>query len=80
MGLVDAEREQLMAKRASLRGGVKMYLFVMAINFAAFAFALRHDSTFWVIVNLVMIFILAINITMAWNVIDKINDKLENEE
>ena len=56
MGLVDAEREQLMAKRASLRGGVKMYLFIIALNFAAFAWAVKNDWQFFIWLNLVMIF------------------------
>ena len=80
MGLVDAQREQLMAKRASLRGGVRIWIFIIAINMAAFAYATAHGSTFWMVLNIVMMFILAINVTMAWNEIDRINNKLENEE
>lgn len=80
MGLVDAEREQLMAKRRSLRGGVRIWFFIIALNFAAFAFATKNGDTFWMVLSIAMILILGINITMAWNEIDKITHKLETEE
>lgn len=80
MGYTDADRERLIAKRKSLRGGVRMWIFIIAINMAAFAFATKNGDTFWMILNIVMMLILAINVTMAWNEIDRINTKLETEE
>jgi hypothetical protein len=79
MGLVDSQREQLIAKRRSLRGGVRIWLFIMLINFAAFAFAVRQGDTFFAILNITFILILGINVTMAWNEIDRINETLKEE-
>lgn len=80
MGLVDAEREYLIAKRRSLRGGIKMWIFVMALNVIALIFAHRMGDMFFYWLNGIMLIILGINVIMAKDQIDKITYKLENEE